>query len=103
MWPAELGYWWPDGIPNKEEVESFVALFESLNYQHCDNPDVEDGYEKVAIYAKGDDPTHVALQLESGEWSSKLGPDEDIAHTTLTELEGPSYGAPVAFLRRKRP
>ena len=47
-------------------------------------------------------PTHAALQLESGAWTSKLGDFEDIEHVTVDAVNGPLYGRPVAFLSRRR-
>jgi hypothetical protein len=37
-------------------------------------------------------PTHAALQLESGDWTSKLGDFEDISHSTIEAVSGPVYG-----------
>src|SRR5437773_12363842 len=82
MWPAMRrdGYWWPSGIPNRNRIPSFVALFASIGYEECDGPALERGFEKVAIYARGTSPTHAARQLTSGRWTSKLGEDIDIQH-----------------------
>ena len=44
--------------------------------------------------------THVALQLPTGRWTSKLGGLEDIEHDTLKALEGIDYGEPVRFMKR---
>ena len=55
--------------------------------------------KKIAIFGMKESdgsvsPTHAARQLESGEWTSKLGKDfEDIPHTTLDALNGPVYGS----------
>ncbi|HEY6350039.1 MAG TPA: hypothetical protein VI636_11580, partial [Candidatus Angelobacter sp.] len=63
--------------------------------------------EKIAVFGhKAQDgtvtPTHAALQLESGEWTSKLGPFEDITHKKLEDVNGPTYGKPVCFMSRPR-
>jgi hypothetical protein len=114
-WPVLLGsYWWPPQLPKDEETqENFIRAFELIRYRVCRNPKLEAGIEKVAMYvdAKGI-PTHMARQLESGEfiWSSKCGVDfEDIKHRTLFALEGanfkngdPGYGRAIIFLRRRR-
>jgi hypothetical protein len=64
---------------------------------------MELGFEKLAIFAdENSEPTHVARQLPSGAWSSKLGAGEDIEHSSLTALEGSVYGRVVQFLRRPR-
>lgn len=72
-------------------------------FTRCDSGDLEPGWEKVAVYALADDdPTHVARQLESGAWTSKLGDFEDIEHDTPTALEGPAYGTVYGYMKRRR-
>ena len=82
-------------------IESFIRLFESLGYATCEDDVVEDGFEKIALYAGGDGmPTHAARQLPTGQWTSKLGFLEDIEHA-LHDLEGTTYGSVVQVLRRE--
>ncbi|MDR3678267.1 MAG: hypothetical protein P4N24_22495 [Acidobacteriota bacterium] len=107
-WPVNrrgISYW-PQGVPREETVQAFVLAFSTLGYSPCENPILEEGVEKIAIYAKiayGQAiPTHAARQLESGEWTSKLGPLEDVRHLTLGAVSGPIYGRPMAFLFRPR-
>jgi hypothetical protein len=105
--------WWPNDAPcaywpvhREETIDSFVAAFATLGYETCTTPDLERDYEKVAIYAdRTGDPTHMAAQLPSGRWSSKLGDLEDIEHETLDQLNGDGkwdYGRAVRFMRRRR-
>jgi hypothetical protein len=62
---------------------------------------LEDGYEKVAIYASPDGIlTHAAKQLEDGLWSSELGQLEDVKHR-LNALVGDDYGIVFQLLRRR--
>jgi hypothetical protein len=96
------GYFWPEDIARDDTIESWVRVFELHNYKTCDDRDVEPGFEKIAIYAKESEPTHVARQLETGAWTSKLGPDEDITHNTLEALEGECYGEAVVIMKRRR-
>jgi hypothetical protein len=90
-------------------MAAFVAAFQSLGYELCYSSAVEQGIEKVAIYAKADPitgdqiPTHAARQLESGKWTSKMGPLEDITHETADDVNGRLYGNPVYFMSRQRP
>lgn len=107
-WPdiMYLGYW-PPGAPREESIEAFVAAFEQLGYTLCANGILESGYEKVALFAELLDdgaliPTHAAIQLENGNWSSKLGDFEDIEHHELEAVSGPVYGQPVKYLSRQR-
>lgn len=46
---------------------------------------------------------HAALQLENGDWTSKMGSAEDILHILAEVLEGPEYGHVARFLSRPRP
>jgi len=100
-WPHPDSYW-PDGVPQEETVEAFVLAYATQGYERCNNALLEDGYEKIAIYANESGPQHAARQLDDGRWTSKLGEDEDITHVTLEALSSDLYGRPVCFLRRER-
>lgn len=102
-WPRSgLGYW-PAGVPCVETVQSFVAAFATLGFSYCKGPELEDGMEKVALYADtSGKPTHMARQLPTGLWTSKLGRDKDIEHQDPAALNGPIYGRAGIFLARKR-
>jgi hypothetical protein len=101
-WPDEDSYW-PEGVPREETIAAFVAALGELGFRSCDDPLLEPGYEKVAIYTMPDGiPTHVARQLPSGSWSSKLGQLQDIQHQ-LEDLAGAAYGDCAHFLKRERP
>lgn len=100
-WQAELAdAYWPEGTPADGTVQSLVALFQSLGYQVCDSRDLEQDFEKVAIYAKGTEYTHAARQLENGGWTSKLGQSVQIEHATLDALTGEAYGGVAQILKR---
>ena len=96
------GYW-PDDVARDVTVGTFVELFQALGFEVCADPSLEIGYEKIAIYGLADEFKHVARQLESGAWTSKLGDFEDIEHDDLSSLVSLSYGRPIRFLRRTRP
>ena len=104
-WP--LGrYYWPKGAPRNVTLEAFVEAFNTLGYEECSDPYLENGFEKVAIYAKLIDgksvPTHASRQLSNGRWTSKLGEAEDIVHDRVEDVDGPAYGTSVRYLRRLR-
>jgi hypothetical protein len=64
-----------------DSVEAWIELFELHGYRRCDSADLEEGMEKIAIYADSNgEALHVARQLSSGEWTSKIGKLEDIRH-----------------------
>jgi hypothetical protein len=107
-WPDQfrIGYW-PPNLPREETEDAFIRAYETLGYIQCADSALEDGIEKIAIFVKrGWDgkpvPTHAAIQLENGYWSSKLGDFEDITHFTLACLRGHVYGIVHCYLKRLR-
>src|SRR5262245_54811781 len=90
-WPVP-GRFWPAGAPREETLAALVAAFTGLGYAPCESPELEPGAEKVALYAHQGTPTHAARQLPDGRWSSKLGPNVDIEHSTLDAVAGGAYG-----------
>lgn len=109
-WPDPFFlYYWPPGIPRQETTDAFIALYESLGYEVCQNSDYEDGYEKIALYVSGlGKPTHAARQLPNGSWTSKLGRSFDVEHDLPEEVarlgSNPlfHYGIVAVVLRRPR-
>ncbi len=73
--------------------------FATIGYAPTPSANLEDGFDRVALFAKDDRVTHAPRQLPSGRWTSKLGYDVDIEHD-LRGLEGPVYGRVVQILRR---
>jgi hypothetical protein len=105
-WPssAPSDAYWPAAIDREETIEAFVRAFQILGYEPSESDELEVAFEKVALYVDSTlTPTHMARQLESGVWTSKIGIAlEDIDHTTLAALEGDRYGAVVRILKRPR-
>ena len=99
------GTTWPAGIDDSGSVASWIALFAREGYSACDSDEAEQGFEKVAIYANGEEATHVSRQLDGNKWrwASKLGGLEDIEHLALANLECATYGAVARILRRAQP
>ncbi len=103
-WPEYRGYW-PPGLKREVTLEAFVAMFETLGYEKCENIGLERGFEKVVIYVEGGRaqiPTHAARQLENGSWTSKLGDEVDIEHLSPDILTSDRYGRPHVYMRRPR-
>jgi hypothetical protein len=98
----ENPYYWPDGVPAELTITAFIQAYQTLGYEPCDSSDLEECFEKIAIYATPDgEPTHAARQLLNGKWTSKLGRWEDIEH----ELDGLScemYGTVKQILKRSK-
>jgi hypothetical protein len=97
----ESGVNWPSGVPD-DTVEGWVTVLRQQGYSKCDDGMLADAFEKVAVYSQGIEATHVAHQLETGQWESKLGWGIDIKHETLAALEGDNYGNVAVFLQRLR-
>ncbi len=93
--------YWPPEAPRAHTREAYQAAFEVLGYTPCGSGEFEEGYEKVAVFAdRLGRPQHAARQLADGRWTSKLGDDIDIIHSSLNDVAGGIYGEPVIFLRR---
>lgn len=79
-------------------------MFETRGgFERCEDARLEEGFLKIALYATGREFHHVAKQLPSGAWSSKIGKSIDIRHETLESLLGCVYFAdatPTVFMRR---
>jgi hypothetical protein len=94
------GYYWPASAAREYSVAALIQVYESLGYSPCADASLEPGFEKVALYGNDQGYTHAARQLDTGTWTSKMGPLEDIEHNTLDALEGEEYGAVVKLLKR---
>ena len=88
--PASSTHWPPD-VPRAETLEGFCAALEGMGFVPADGDALVAGVSKVALFAKGSRPSHIAVQRGDGRWASKLGTQWDIVHP-LTALEGDEYG-----------
>jgi len=99
--------YWPKNVPREETVEAFILAYGTLGFTLCGDGSLQSDIEKIALFARVARgiliPTHASRQLESGEWTSKLGPFEDVAHSTLDAVNSPIYGQAICFLARPRP
>lgn len=94
-------HYWPPNVPLLYTLENYIYAFATLDYLPCESDELEPDYEKVAIYVDDDgSPTHMARQLASGLWTSKLGRGWDIEHQSLHGVEGNDYGTVASYLRR---
>lgn len=105
-------FFWPAGFDrvaaDAEVTLNLVArLFSAYGFERCPDGSPEEGVEKVALFADDGEFLHVARQLPSGRWTSKLGQDRDVEHE-LEALLHPGndrwydYVAVAAFMRRGR-
>ena len=111
IWPIEYGICqtidgglnaWFEEFPLDEKLETFVHLFNKYSFRICDlDWSLENGFEKLALYSNdGINMSHVARQLTTGMWTSKIGKSNDITHSSPIYLEGISYGKAVIAMKR---
>lgn len=97
--------YWPPEAPSELTISAFEKAFQSVGYASCKDGKPEEGFEKIALYAKktpsGPIPTHAARQLAGGKWTSKMGPLQDIEHHKPGHVTGPVYGAVVGYMKRR--
>jgi hypothetical protein len=102
IWPDERSQFaWPPDMPREDSVVGLRRLFERVGFVVCDSLNYERGFEKVAIYGKAEGPQHVARQLRTGAWTSKMGERLDAEHPTTDVLAGPGFGGIVLVMRRE--
>jgi hypothetical protein len=102
-WPEGDAYW-PMNVPREHTLENFILAFRTLGFEPCDfSEQIEPEFEKVVIYVNDDlKPQHMAKQMDSGLWSSKLGRAWDIEHYTVQGVECPDYGRAKQMLKRRK-
>ncbi len=95
--------YWPEDIRNDDSPEAFIELFNSFGYELCSSSDLEHGYRKIALYVNPDTGkiTHAARQRKNGLWTSKLGKEHDITHSTPESLESTVYGKVIQIMKMK--
>jgi len=97
--PSPAGFW-----PIAHEgnsVDAYVRMFNHYGFQDAEDGSREKGFEKIVLYA--DDAgvfLHVARQLPAGKWTSKIGRESDVTHTSPDVLTSATYGKPVRYLKR---
>ncbi len=109
LWPPEpdaltrAGQYWPADLSTAQTIDTFADLFEAHGYQPCNDGELEDGYEKIALYALDNgEPAHASRQRADGAWTSKLGTLVDVEHPTPADVESRPFGRAVRFFRRLR-
>lgn len=106
-WAPYTGYKWFKGFRKLrnypgEDIEAHKIGFASIGYENCPDCVLEEGFEKIAFYVRGNSVEHIARQKPNSNWTSKLGEYHDIEHYTLKALEEGFYGKAIVFMKRKR-
>ena len=83
-------------------VADFDRLTAAFGYHRIQALDfrLDPGLKKIVLYGKPVngkwEPTHMAKQMPDGTWTSKLGKLPLIWHLQPSDLNGTSYGKPIA-------
>jgi hypothetical protein len=107
--PAFDGGFWPRNVTEEDlwegDLSEYIELFESWGYRPCDDGELEEGVEKIAIHATESEFEHVAYQRPDGAWSSKLGLINDVRYECVASLSGDApteYASARIFMARER-
>jgi hypothetical protein len=95
--PAVDGFYWPrqidpDDLDPDEDLAEYLRMFVERGFNECEDGQLETDVEKIAIFASGSSFEHVAYQAPDGQWSSKMGPFNDIRHPLVADLVGTPPG-----------
>ena len=93
--------YWPKGIADKTDVDTFIKALQTDGYTLCPNFLPEPNFTKIALYAIDGEVTHAARQLPNGLWTSKLGPLNDIQHGSPEAIEGEFYGKVAVYMKKR--
>jgi hypothetical protein len=99
-WDPAPGYVWPVGALREYSVAALISVYKVLGFEICQGGEVEQGWDKIAVYGDNHRWTHAARQLPSGKWTSKLGELEDIEHATPHCLAKGEYGNVICLMKR---
>lgn len=95
---------WPFDVDDEFSIRTLTEIFTHLGYVECEDWEYEEGFKKIAFYAKDVKATHAARQLSTGKnkgvWSSKLGSSFLIHHGTPYNIENDRYGNVAAFMKK---
>ena len=98
---------WPVGLPHDRAPETLRTLFQREGFVDCENGDLDPNSVKIALYQAQESDgsyrwTHVARQLKTGLWTSKLGSSYEATHRNPEDLDGRLYGAVFAYMAKPR-
>ena len=104
---AEGRGYWPDGLPHDRAPETLRELFRQQRFVDCEDGDLDPRSVKIALYQMPEKDgsykwTHVARQLRTGLWTSKLGDSYEVTHQRPEDLDGHLYGDVYAYLAKPR-
>jgi hypothetical protein len=99
-WEADEDYLWLDTSEFDNSLSTMQSFFHYFGFKPIDKPNFKNKIEKIALFSDdGIYCTHVAKQLSTKIWTSKLGVSHDVTHT-LAALEEGIYGNVVMILQK---
>src|SRR4051794_25467095 len=55
-WEPDIdGCYWPPDLGDGYGLDDYLALFEFLGFARCSDGSLEEGHEKIAVYARNDE------------------------------------------------
>ena len=110
-WEPCEGRHWPlpaTGSWSDYSIDSLAAAYAEFGFVECEEELKkaclhEPGIQKVALFGRSGEFLHAARQLKHGEWTSKLGPDDDIRHSLADGVEGGTFGNLEKVMKRPYP
>jgi hypothetical protein len=90
--------YWPPTVRRGEDLADLIDVFGTLSYTVCENGELEENTEKVALFEQDNVWAHVAKQCSDGSWSSKIDYFEDVNHTIDDVVA--VYGSQPVFMKR---
>ena len=91
--------YWPPAAPREYTLEAYEQALATAGFVKCIGDTYDERVTRVALFAKGAQPTHASRQVSPDQWTSKLGQAEDISHQ-LDAVSGATYGDPMIHLCR---
>ena len=100
--PTGLVASWPRDLPQTLSIGTFEERFQRLGYRRTRSSCLLRGFTKVAIYVdeRTGEVTHMARQLASGRWTSKLGRSFDVEHGKADVFRNSDYGRPGLYMKK---
>ena len=92
-------HWWPP-VEKGDSVSHLMEAFRYFGFEECGLDDeIDDTYDKIAIYEISDDWTHAAKVVANGIYHSKFGSSYDGTHSNGNVLSA-QYGNVSVIMRR---
>lgn len=99
---------WPNTLDSGSSIETYVKMFRGEGFVKAVRGNREAGFDKIVIYWDKANKTftHVARQMDDGQWWSKLGRASDVQHKephTLGPAGSPGgYGEVWGYMKRAK-